>query len=243
MENFIVKFIEKIQTMSAPNVIGNGGRTYTDKTLEPLKEPKHPSIKLSTLFGLVEYIQNIKRDNAEIPKPLLLRVISYAEVRLETAVYGPFRQRDVIAEVNAFVPSFEFGRFHDQEAFIINLNSKFIPGEDLQMVRRLASAVIDQEEVKQEDDGVSQKVTVKSGISKVADETVKPIVRLTPFRTFLEVEQPQSEFLFRIRKGASFALYEADGGAWKIEAARNIYDYLNKELESVIAEQEVIIIM
>lgn len=57
-----------------------------------------------------------------------------------------------------------------------------------------------------------------------------------PFRTFIEIEQPESEFLLRAKKGyegIEFALFEADGGAWKKEAIDNIAAYLKENLKEI----------
>jgi hypothetical protein len=54
-------------------------------------------------------------------------------------------------------------------------------------------------------------------------------VKLSPFRTFIEVEQPESLFVLRGRKGPQWALFEADGGLWKIKAIQNIKNWLEKK--------------
>ena len=85
------------------------------------------------------------------------------------------------------------------------------------------------------DDGVTQKATVKTGIASKGDAIVPNPVRLRPYRTFLEVEQPVSEFVFRMKQdkydGITCAIFEADGGAWKVAAMKAIKDYLQFELE------------
>lgn len=62
-------------------------------------------------------------------------------------------------------------------------------------------------------------------------------VKLTPYRTFLEVKQPASDFIFRMKQdkydGIVCAIFEADGGAWKMEAAHRIKEYLQKELMDI----------
>lgn len=55
-------------------------------------------------------------------------------------------------------------------------------------------------------------------------------VTLRPYRTFSEVEQPSSEFIFRINQLANMALFEADGGKWRLDAINNIANYLKEEL-------------
>ncbi|MED3469309.1 hypothetical protein P4485_32040, partial [Bacillus thuringiensis] len=76
-----------------------------------------------------------------------------------------------------------------------------------------------------EDDGVSQAVTVKTGTATRGQAKVPNPVELMPYRTFVEVEQPESRFVFRMREGARCGLFEADGGAWKLEAMNNIKEY------------------
>ena len=44
------------------------------------------------------------------------------------------------------------------------------------------------------------------------------------------MEQPESEFLVRLQEGGKIALFEADGGMWKLEAKRNIASFLAEEL-------------
>ncbi|MGC4432461.1 hypothetical protein ABWL48_20460, partial [Streptococcus suis] len=60
-----------------------------------------------------------------------------------------------------------------------------------------------------------------------------------PYRTFAEVEQPASQFVFRIDKQARMALFEADGKRWVQEAVGNIAAYLKAEL----ADQEHITVL
>ncbi len=84
------------------------------------------------------------------------------------------------------------------------------------------------------DDGVTQKATVSKGIASKEQCIVPNPVHLQPFRTFVEVDQPESAFVFRMRDdgrdGVQCAIFEADGGAWKNEAMENIRAYLQDEL-------------
>lgn len=82
------------------------------------------------------------------------------------------------------------------------------------------------------DDGVGQSVTIKTGVKLAKAGTIKNPVALIPCRTFSEIPQPMSEFLFRLREGGQFSLYEADGGAWRWQAMRTI----KSELEFLLYE-------
>lgn len=83
------------------------------------------------------------------------------------------------------------------------------------------------------DDGVSQQVTVKTGVASMGQAIVPNPVELAPYRTFPEVEQPISKFIFRMQEGPKAAIYEADGGAWRNKAILNIKEYLQEELKEL----------
>jgi hypothetical protein len=87
-----------------------------------------------------------------------------------------------------------------------------------------------------EDDSISQKATLRQGVAlKGEPEKVKARVTLAPYRTFREVEQPASDFIFRLKNAAenqppTLALFEADGGKWKLQAMQNIGAFLREKL-------------
>lgn len=92
------------------------------------------------------------------------------------------------------------------------------------------------------DDGVSQAVSVKTGIASVNSVKVPNPVKLAPYRTFNEVAQPTSEFVFRMRDGMQCAIFEADGGAWQLEAMQSIKEYLASQLTNLVAVKRLMII-
>ena len=102
------------------------------------------------------------------------------------------------------------------------------------MLLKFSGTVKDESIVEYGDDGVTQKATVKTGITSVGDAIVPNPVKLQPFRTFIEVTQPESAFVFRMRqadgRGVECAIFEADGGAWKNAAMKSIKEYLQNEL-------------
>lgn len=55
-------------------------------------------------------------------------------------------------------------------------------------------------------------------------------IALRPYRTFNEVEQPESEFIFRLHEGMTVGLFEGDGGQWRNEAIWNIAEFLKGRL-------------
>ena len=107
----------------------------------------------------------------------------------------------------------------------------------LDLLRRMTN----ENSVSSTDNGVTQTVDARQGVALSAKVEVKPRVLLRPFRTFLEVEQPESEFLLRVDAEKGIGLFEADGGIWKLEAKRNIAEYFAKAMGDLIESSKVVV--
>ena len=142
--------------------------------------------------------------------------------------------REYLVTVNAQVPELVYGRYIGHENFLFVLQSKFIDNPDRELLLKFTGTVESGTVAQYGDDGITQKATIKTGIASKGEAIVPNPVKLRPFRTFLEVEQPESAFVFRMQQdkdgGVSCAIFEADGGAWKNAAMRNVKEYLQFEL-------------
>ena len=81
------------------------------------------------------------------------------------------------------------------------------------------------------DDKFSQTLQIKEGIVRKANVEVKNPVSLGPFRTFREIQQPESNFVLRYKNlkgdtGIAAALFEGDGGRWQLDAIALIKGWL-----------------
>ena len=86
-----------------------------------------------------------------------------------------------------------------------------------------------------------KQVEARQGVDLKAMVAVKPRVKLIPFRTFLEVPQPESEFLLRVDKDKGVGFFEADGGIWKLEAKSNIAKYFEAHLKDLVDAGNVVV--
>lgn len=197
-------------------------------------DPEHPaSYDFFTLDGLIDYI----RENVEglIPEGegegrLILQVIDHKTVKLMSHPSMFHKVRHAIAECHAHVPNIYFDTYMDTERFNTMLLSNFIDTPARAELFKVVQSMTKEQNLNTTDDGVSQVITVKQGVSMAANVTFKNPVPLMPMRTFTEIEQPESNFTLRVNDSAHCALYEADGGAWKNEAVAKIRDYLKNHL-------------
>lgn len=189
-------------------------------------------LKMSTLTSLVEYI---KGNIDSMSDKMIVQIVDPETVVLLSQL-NEERQREKLAVVNATIPNFRFNDFINQEEFCINLQSKFIDDEetDKSLLLKFAGTVEAGTVAEYGDDGTTQKATIRTGIASKGEAIVPNPVSLRPFRTFLEVTQPKSDFIFRMKQdkydGIACAIFEADGGAWKIAATTAIKEYLQFEL-------------
>ena len=226
--------LKYIVGMRKPEIFEIDGEKYSDKDLIRIcHNPKARVIELTTLRSLVDYIKS-KSDTME--DKMIVHVVSPTQVQLYSQL-DLDRVREYMVEVNAELPHFPFDKFIGHEQFIIGVQSKFIPNNDADLLLKFAGTVEGGTIADYGDDGVSQKATVKTGLASKSDAVIPSPVTLEPYRTFTEVEQPKSQFVFRMKEdkyeGVQCALFEADGGAWKLYAMGNIKKYLERELEGM----------
>lgn len=238
-----LKYITGLKEESMdPKVITINGETYCDKSLVRYHSfPMACELRVNTLTAMVDYI---KGKPEELRDSMILHVLSPTRVQLITGLIDE-RKRETLMETNAIVNEFSFDHYYDQERFLIELQANFIETEDLKKIKMVAGNIQQGTTANYDDDGVSQKATIKSGIANNTDVIVPNPVTLRPYRTFAEIEQPESEYVFRIKdsdRGPAFKLVEADGGLWKKKAMNRIKHYLEYELSVEIEKHNITII-
>lgn len=214
-----------------PKVVEINGRTYCNKELRRYdEEPMASAIEATTLTAMIDYIKNCKD---ELRESMVIHVVNPTTVKLYSELTKE-REREHLFKSYAIVPKFSFDNWYDQERFIIELQADFEVTPDLEAILKVSGNVEAKTTANYGDDGVSQKTTIKQGIASKTDVLVPNPVTLVPYRTFLEVKQPPSEFVFRIRDDRgepAFKIVEAEGGLWRNEAMRNVAQYLMESLQ------------
>lgn len=229
--------IEKVLEIGTIETHKIGEQTYSTQRLHLVQEPTPAEVVVRSLSGLVGYVKS-EFDTAE---PLMIHIENPTTVSCFTAVNGD-KARSTYIQAQASTPRFNFGSFYDREEFNIALQSGFVQNDHRDIVLQVVGTVVENDVKEIGDDGVSQAVTVKTGVASRGNAKVPNPVQLSPYRTFVEVEQPESKFVFRMREGARCGLFEADGGAWKLEAMNNIKDYLNNALAQEIGSKKVFVL-
>lgn len=194
---------------------------------------KFPTPAMLTCFGLTQLLNFIK---ARGVSGAYINVLSHDRVQLIQSSLGDNEEIVVLAnaDFSKVYKSFPFEEQLSQENFIIELMTKFEQDEVRDRLIKVVSQVRAEKIRSSDDDGFSQVASVKAGAVLVKEEKVQNLWELVTFKTFPEVEQPPIPYVLRLHQRndevPKFALYDCDGGAWRVKTTSVIRDYCNKWL-------------
>lgn len=206
--------------------------TYSNNPLVEIKGAAPDlaaTVEVSSLSGFVALIlaklETIEPD--VFATNFLIHVVSDSRVELRSSKTDNWGRRLLLIKATPVqFEQFRFGQWMGQEEFAIAVASKFAETPDRAYVLNAASSLLNEASTTSEDNGFVQKVSMKQGLRMKQETTLKPRVSLAPYRTFPEVEQPASDFVFRARCNdggtPQLMLVEADGGRWKVAAMETI---------------------
>lgn len=228
----IAKAIDKLMEISRPYTIAKDGNTWVSKKMMLLDDEWRASpLEVKTLTAVIDYIRKCQNEFKDLD--YILHVASYKEVRLLSSLDSK-RSRETLMVAKAETQDIPFGTFLGNERMLITMMSMFRdnPETDKAAVMKFAGTVTNGTIKDYSDDGISQKATIRQGVASKVEAIVPSPCMLQPYRTFTEIEQPVSAFIFRMRDRGEpeSALYEADGGAWKNEAVHRIHVFLDGQL-------------
>lgn len=225
---------EAIRDDAAPITLNLAGREYTDKQIYPVKEPEPSALSLATLTGVVDYLTTNK-DKLNMAD-IFCHVVSPTYVCVCSSLLLPFLNRAYYVEAKPMQLQLPFNNWMEAEPFNIALQACFVEDCDRKTVLKFISDVVSVTEAATSDDGTSQAVALKTGIASKSVKALPNPVTLRPYRTFTEVAQPASRFIFRVRQDGGrmqYLLAEADGGAWRSEAMKNIKAFMEKSVQGL----------
>lgn len=244
--SFLRDAIDRIVGLAAPYTMEANGHTFCSKALVEVKADEYAptAYEVDTLDALVKLIFT---EGLTLGRRLYVRVDSARKVTVTTTYNnGELRNpylRFPLYEAVSDVPGVTIGNLMSQERAIVELQSLYGATPDRDYLLDLLSRIDVNEGVSSVDNGVTQEVNVRTGAVLKQATPVRPIVQLQPYRTFLEVEQPVSDFLLRVSKEGEPTLFEADGGAWKLEAKRSIAAYLAEKLADQVESGCVVVLV
>ena len=219
------------QPLEAKILTDADDKAYSNVKLVNLPPPElyaFPTVHLCSLDSLVQYVAD-NRDYVVDSDKVQIHC-KHNVVDLFSGPQGEQRVRDLLVQVADHSAPYNFGAQQDLESFRISLLTAFEDSRDRVEILKFISNIKDETIANSTDDGVSQTATVRVGLATLAQATIPSPVRLRPIRTFIEVEQPEGMFLFRMKsdKGMWCSLHEIHTN-WKRQAAISVQEYLENQ--------------
>lgn len=239
------EFIEHIQKTTQPLITEVNDcifRVTSDGDVkEILPTIFHPdTLSLNSLDALIKMVKTEAGRFTEAP--LYITVPNHLKVQCFTQP-NPYDRyfRQFFYEVNAAdVPGWAEKNTLGFEEAQISLRTRFQETPDTLYAMKLVSEISLGAKVIYNDNGIATTISTQKGVALQTNEQIRPLVKLRPYRTFQEVEQPESIFLIRVsERGISFI--EADGGMWKLTARETIKKFLEERLSKEVDDGTVFI--
>lgn len=130
-------------------------------------------MRVNTLDAFVGYIK-AGLENGEITDKIYLNVTSPVSVDAETPVNKYGRRKQIAHAERISLRGFSFGDQYDFENFVVALRSKFVPSAEQKLLLESLKQITNSNEVKTEDNGITQVVTARGGAALGA-VNVQPI--------------------------------------------------------------------
>lgn len=234
------EFIDRLLELNRPETVEVNNRIYSTLGLKLVTNPEPSRLLFHSLKALADYIMVapdgviLGRDE-EGEHDCFVYIEDERTVNLVSSLDALTLQRACFATAEAAPCPFKFDAWHSQEQIVVALQAMFVATPERDALLRVVSSITNEAIGTSDDDGVTQQVSVRAGVTlKNRADLPNPVV-LRPYRTFREVEQPASAFVLRVKTdgdGVRLALFEADGGTWKIQARENVAAWLREKLGS-----------
>ena len=219
--------IEKIEELAKPIILDKGDRTYAvnkdGEAQEIIPEVVYQScLYLNSLDALVQMVKT-EGTRADRPDKLYLSVKDHMTVTCFGHPQHDLREDRIFYYEAAAkdVPGWDGEVKMPFDRAAVALQTRFQDGGDRDYALTLLSQITCGAKVTYNDTGIATTVVTNKGVSLQQNSTIRPIVKLRPYRTFQEVDQPEGLFLIRIDE-RGITLTEADGGRWKLDARKTI---------------------
>lgn len=234
------EFIEHIQKTTQPLITTIDGSTFAvnadgkaNEIRAKLDFPDTLTIhSLDALVKLVKteavrFLEENERLYITVPDHLTVRCFGSPDymMRCHRQVHYEARATDVPGWGEKVQLGFEEAQ--------IALRTRFQETPDTIYAMKLLSEICCGAKVVYNDNGIATTVTTQKGVALQSNEQIRPIITLKPYRTFQEVEQPESIFLIRVND-RTISFTEADGGMWKLTARQTVKAFLEDKLAELV---------
>lgn len=187
--------------------------------------PQVQTIYTNTLSSVIDYVESYdEKMYIHVKSENCINIISELD---------ELKNRDVHLIATAETAKINYDSYMDLDEFNLMIQSCFADNKDKSRILAYTGSVEDVASRTLDDDGVTQKAVVRTGITTKSEAIIPNPVSLRPYRTFSEIEQPESKFIFRMQSGPVALLKEVKDPVWRTETIKEIKKYLETHLKDI----------
>ena len=228
------KAIEKLSDFLSSKVIEQDGyRFHLSKGgVQSFVFPTADVVKVFSLTQIVTYLKSVA--DPAIQVVVNITGEDSVEVFKKKINLNGKNSKVMSADFSEICETFPCGSKMSQEDFVIALMTSFVKNTERDELIKVVSSVRAEKVQTSDDDGVSQVAQTKAGVTLVKEKKIENIWMLQPFKTFPEIEQPTVPYMLRLHQRGdempTFALYDCDGGRWRVATTVDVREYLMTKL-------------
>jgi len=224
--------IKYLISLAKPETVSIREQLYITGKIEPVIPPGPTQLVIHTLTGLVDYINS---DEILIESFPIIQVEDFDSVSFRSQlIKTEHNRRETYIHATA-IPMFTtaeklVGR--TIEDMIVLLGTSFAPSDDRERVIKLLGNI-----TKTTDDGITQQVNIKKGISLQGVAEMPNVIELLPWRSFPEIDPRPSKWLIRMKSDEHsglpiVSLHEVNREQWRSATIEAIAVYLGGQMNS-----------
>lgn len=221
--------VQKITTDDGRELLLDKNGKFIDIPLRI--EPEAKPLKFSTLQSICDYIAEDPDGIFHGDVKYMLQISDANHVYLLSPIFGESKQRATVAACEINLRSDRQIRYTDPETFQVIVQTRFVETDARKLLLQVAGNLKKEQGMQTADDGVSQKLTVMTGVSTAANVKWVNPTPLRMIRTFPEIEQPESAFVFRVNQDGECALFEDENAIWQLTAIASIKKFLQEHVD------------
>jgi len=232
----ISEAIKYLISLAKPEVVDICGQKYSSGLMKPVYPEEPAPLIVHTLTGLTNFISSGcmgKMDDQ------IIHVNDFDSVSFRSRIMEAHNRRHIYIHAQA-VPMISdakqlVGRSIDE--MIVMLETCFESSGDREAVIKLIGNITDASSVKTTDDGITQQINVKKGISLQGVANMPKVIELFPWRSFPEIMPQSSKWLIRVDRSERtdaplISLHEINREHWRAMTIIAIGEYMRNALEN-----------
>jgi hypothetical protein len=230
-----LKYLVELGGIHTKSLIDGTEYITSGEHCQIVRMPVLAPIACNTLTGIVDFINmqdTLLPEERILLIPICIHIKSHCEVELIGDLDNKWLNKKLWVKAGCKV--FDSTNMESPlEEFLIWIQSCFVQDYETNYLLEILSKITASNGVEVTDKGVSLAIKRKKDIHFKENDKMRSQFSLRPYRTFSEIEQPESLFVLRVHdsaNGISISMSETTDPTWKLRAINSIKAFFQERI-------------